>query len=76
MSMTETIIGTGPPATIVGGVDTHKDQHHAAVIDLTGRILGSKSFVASAAGYRALLAWMVTFGVLARVGIEGTSSYA
>ena len=75
MSMTETVTMTGPPATIVGGVDTHKDQHHAAVIDLAGRILGSKSFAASAAGYRALLAWMVTYGVLARVGIEGTSSY-
>ena len=75
MSLTETVADSGRLATIVGGVDTHKDQHHAAVIDLAGRCLGSKSFPASAPGYRALLAWMVTFGALARVGIEGTSSY-
>jgi transposase len=37
--------------------------------------LGSTNVPATAAGYRALLAWAGTLGVLRRAGVEGTGSY-
>lgn len=60
---------------ITGGVDTHKETHTAAAIDATGRLLGRQTFVASAAGYEALEAWLRAFGTIDRIGIEGTGSY-
>jgi transposase len=60
---------------VVGGVDTHSEIHHAAVLDALGRELGDREFPATAAGYRSLLEWLNGFGELARVGVEGTSSY-
>ncbi len=60
---------------IVGGVDTHKDSHVAAVIDVAGRLLGTRGFPTTAAGYNSLLAWIQSFGTLLRIGVEGTSSY-
>lgn len=60
---------------VYGGVDTHKDLHVAAVVDHTGRILGTGSFPADPAGYRRLECWMRSFGQVVKVGIEGTSSY-
>jgi len=59
----------------VGGVDTHKDTHTAAVLDTAGRVLGSEQFVTTAAGYRSLLAWLQGHGRLLRVGVEGTGVY-
>lgn len=61
---------------VIGGVDSHADTHHAAVLDDRGRLLGTESFAASAAGYRELLAWLASFGVIDRVGVESTGSYA
>jgi transposase len=60
---------------VTGGVDTHSEVHVAAVVDQVGRILGSESFAATEAGYRAALAWMRRHGRLERVGVEGTGSY-
>lgn len=60
---------------IVGGVDTHKDLHVAAVVDNHDRILGTSSFAATRQGYRQMLAWMRSLGQLERVGIESTGSY-
>lgn len=60
---------------VTGGVDTHKDAHVAVVIDEVGRVLGTQSFPVNAKGYEALLAWMASFGILAKVGVEGTGSY-
>ena len=60
---------------VVGGVDTHSEVHHAAVLDAVGRELADREFPATTAGYRALLGWLHSFGELARVGVEGTSSY-
>lgn len=61
--------------SVTGGVDTHKDQHVAAVIDSIGRILGTEAFPATKAGYARLLAWMRRYGHLERVGVEGTGTY-
>jgi transposase len=60
---------------VIGGVDTHKYVHVAAVIDERGKILETAQFPTSAMGYGELLAWMRGFGEVARVGIEGTGAY-
>jgi transposase len=57
------------------GVDTHRDLHVAAAIDPVGRVLGHRSFPATPAGSRALLAWLRCLGRLQRVGVEGTGAY-
>ncbi len=62
--------------TVVGGVDTHKDLHVAAVINRDdGRLVASKEFSTTRAGYRARLRWMTSHGNFHAVGIEGTGSY-
>lgn len=63
------------PGQVIGGVDTHKDTHTAAVIDALGRALGTACFPATAAGYQALLDWMSGLGSVIAVGVEGTGSY-
>jgi transposase len=60
---------------ITGGVDTHKETHTAVALDSVGRTLGSETFPATASGYVSLLDWLRSFGVLERVGVEGTGSY-
>src|SRR5215203_471381 len=68
-SMTRTTVG------VTGGVDTHGQSHHAAVIDHLGRQLGDREFPASPAGYGALVEWLQGHGELDRVGVEGTGAY-
>ena len=60
---------------VIGGVGTHRDNHVAAAIDGTGRLLSSASFPATGAGYRDLLGQMRSWGDLDGVGVEGTGSY-
>lgn len=60
---------------VLGGVDTHADTIHVAAIDEHGRELGDREFCTSPAGYRDALAFLVGFGALVVIGIEGTSSY-
>lgn len=62
-------------AEVILGVDTHKDLHAAAVISPVGVLLSSETFPATAAGYRALLAWASRFGTVRRAGVECTGSY-
>lgn len=66
---------TSALADVIAGVDTHADTHHAAVIDSNGARLGDRQFPATGPGYRALLEFVVSFGMIVRVGIEGTGSY-
>ncbi len=61
--------------SIIGGVDTHTATHHAAVIDLNGRLIADAEFRATPAGYTAILTWMRGKGKLTRVGVEGTGAY-
>jgi transposase len=60
---------------IVGGVDTHKDLHVAAVVDELDRVLASRCFATTRHGYKQMVAWMGAFGSLQRVGIEATGTY-
>ena len=60
---------------VIGGVDTHKDVHVAAVLDELGRLLGTESFSTTAAGYRQLTRWLRSHGDVVAVGVEGTGSW-
>ncbi len=60
---------------VVGGVDTHADAHVAAVVDSNGGLLGVESFPADEAGFEDLFGWLVSFGPVLRVGVEGTGSW-
>lgn len=60
---------------VFGGVDTHSHTNHAAVVDGLGRELADREFPATRVGYEALHDWLVSFGRVALVGVEGTGSY-
>jgi transposase len=60
---------------VVGGVDTHKDLHVAAVVDERDHVLGTECFASTRQGYKQMLAWMRAFGELVRVGVECTGTY-
>jgi transposase len=60
---------------VTGGVDTHADAHVRAAIDRNGGLLGVESFDADQAGYEEFLGWLVGFGEVEQVGVEGTGSW-
>jgi len=60
---------------VIGGVDTHKDLHVAAVVDHQDHLISTRSFASTRQGYRQMLAWMRSFGDLQRIGVESTGSY-
>ena len=68
---------TDPPARreAVLGVDTHGEVHVAAVISPLGKVLGTESFPATAAGYRQLLVRARKRGTVRRAGVEGTGTF-
>ena len=49
---------TTEATTVIGGVDTHKRTHYAAVLDEHGRLLDHREFPAADRGYQQLLAWI------------------
>lgn len=63
------------PRPVVGGVDTHLDVHVAAALDGIGGVLGVESFPTTTDGFVALHAWLAGFGIVDRVGVEGTGAY-
>lgn len=62
-------------AEVVLGVDTHRDEHVAAVLSCLGGVVATSAFPTTAAGYGELLVWARSFGRLKRAGIECTGSY-
>ena len=63
------------PAAVIGGVDTHKNTHYAAVIDDHGRFLGHREFPANDSGYQDLLDWVQSYGEVLAIGVESTGSF-
>ena len=61
--------------TVVGGVDTHKDLHVAAVVDEHDRVLGTEFFPTTRHGYKQLVQWLRSFGHIAGIGVECTGTY-
>ena len=55
---------------VVGGVDTHKDLHVAAVVDELDRVLESRCFATTRHGYQQMLTWIRSFGQLRRIDVE------
>jgi transposase len=70
-----TTIAQDDPRRVIGGVDTHKDVHVAAVLDELGRMLAHESFATTRHGYRRLLTWLQSHGELVAVGVEGCGSW-
>src|ERR1700690_3253650 len=60
---------------VIGGVDTHKDVHVAAVLDELGRLLATATFATTTVGYRDLYRWLCRHGEILAVGVEGTGSW-
>ena len=58
----------------VVAVDPQKRTLTATVIDPRGGILAAEHFRVSGDGHRALEAWVLHFGVVARWGIEGSAN--
>ncbi|MFJ3207137.1 IS110 family transposase [Streptomyces flaveolus] len=57
------------------GVDTHGEVHVAALVRPLGQVLCTRSFPATAVGYRWLLAWARKRGTVRRAGVEGTGTF-
>ena len=59
------------------GVDTHRDTHTAALVDMVGRQLTALVITADAAGYARLLAWVAENAPGGKLlwAIEGTRSH-
>lgn len=60
---------------VVAGVDTHQRTHHVVVLTQTGARLADKEFDVSRTGYAALLDWVASHGLIAKIGVESTGSY-
>jgi hypothetical protein len=67
--------GENETPRVIGGVDTHKDVHVAAVLDEFGRLLVTRSFATTTSGYRQLYRWLCDHGEVLAVGVEGTGSW-
>ena len=60
---------------VVLGVDTHRDEHVAALLTSLGGLVATKGFSTTAAGYGELLSWARSFGCVSWAGVECTGSY-
>jgi transposase len=60
-----TIVESARPIT--GGVDTHLDEHVAAVVDNNGGVLDVQSFRADRRGFRSLHEWLSAWRAPARM---------
>ncbi|MFF0266820.1 IS110 family transposase [Kribbella sp. NPDC004536] len=74
-SMTIQPVAEPPISQVIGGIDTHKHTHYAAVVDDHGQLLGHHEFRANDRGYRELLAWIQTHGTIVAIGVESTGSF-
>ena len=64
-----------PGSELVAGVDTHKNTHHVAILDLVGRPVADREFRADGRGYAQIVAFLHAHGDVVRIGVEGTGSY-
>jgi len=60
---------------VVVGVDTHKDEHVAVVLDGLGGYLGELFVPVTRDGYARLVEWAASFGKVNAFGVEGCGSY-
>jgi hypothetical protein len=62
-------------AANVVGIDPHKETVTASVVDARGGIVAAEHFRVSGEGHRALEAWALQFGLVARWGIENATGW-
>lgn len=60
---------------VVVGVDTHADAHQVAVVSEYGKPLGDQTFPTTARGYQEIVGFIIGFGDVLQVGMEGTGTY-
>lgn len=60
---------------VYGGIDTHANAHHVAVVDHTGRRLGDIEVPATSAGYQSAVRFLKRWPGVVTVGVECTGSY-
>lgn len=75
ISMTSAAAQETTDQDVFGGVDSHADTLHVAVISDNGGHLADAEFTTTAAGYAAALAFLNAHGHVITIGVEGTSSY-
>ncbi|MBJ6613038.1 MULTISPECIES: IS110 family transposase [unclassified Streptomyces] len=73
--MTSAVAEDPAGQVVFGGVDSHADTLHVAVISDNGGHLADAEFTTTAAGYAAALAFLGAHGHVRAIGVEGTSSY-
>ncbi|MFE1914598.1 IS110 family transposase, partial [Streptomyces anandii] len=73
--MTSEVVEDTTDQDVFGGVDSHADTLHVAVISDNGGHLADAEFSTTAAGYAAALAFLNAHGQVRAIGVEGTSSY-
>ncbi|WP_314220328.1 IS110 family RNA-guided transposase [Streptomyces zaehneri] len=73
--MTSAVVDDTAEQDVFGGVDSHADTLHVAVISDNGGHLADAEFTTTAAGYAAALAFVTAHGHVIAIGVEGTSSY-
>ncbi len=56
------------------GIDTHQNTNHVGISNEVGKKLGDKEFPTTSTGYKALLDFVLGFGTIIAIGIEGTAS--
>ena len=74
---------SGPSSVLIGadragnvvGIDPHKRTLTAIVVDGRGGILAGEHFRVSGEGHRALEAWALSFGAVARWGVENAAGW-
>src|SRR5512144_642933 len=70
----DVLISEARAANVVG-IDPHKRTLSAAVVDARGGIVAGEHFRVSGEGHRAREAWALSFGPVARWGIENASGW-
>ncbi|WP_330347310.1 IS110 family transposase [Streptomyces sp. NBC_00582] len=73
--MTSEVVEDTADQDVFGGVDSHADTIHVAVISDNGGHLADAEFSTTAAGYAAALAFLTAHGNVSAIGVEGTASY-
>jgi hypothetical protein len=70
---------TASPASAIGqvviGVDTHKELHVAAAVDVVGGLRSTLTITNDETGFDQLTAWAVEHGQVLAWAVEGTGSY-
>lgn len=73
--MTAAVASDTVDGNVFGGVDSHADTIHVAVISDNGGHLADAEFATTAPGYAAAPAFLAAHGQVVAIGVEGTASY-